>query len=114
MIPTCIWSTFGKTAKRIDQEIARIKSDGFVASYPHIDKSQLFDNQTDPDEITNLADKPEHAAKVADPMTRLKVDLTAFGNKHPLKVANPEPTELTPPLVKGKANKTRNAKKKPA
>ena len=82
--------------------------------YPHIDKTQLFDLQSDPHEITNLADKPEHAPKVADLMTRLKKDLTAFGDKHPLKVSNPEPAEWTPPVVKGKANKARNAKKKPA
>ena len=82
--------------------------------YPHIDKTQLFDLQSDPHEITNLADKPEHAPKVADLMTRLEKDLTAFGDKHPLKVSNPEPAEWTPPVVKGKANKARNAKKKPA
>ncbi|GDY07416.1 hypothetical protein LBMAG52_09020 [Planctomycetia bacterium] len=80
----------------------------------HIDKTQLFDLQSDPHETTNLADKPEHAAKVADLMTRLEQDLTAFGDKHPLKVANPEPAEWSPPVAKGKANKTRNAKKKPA
>ncbi len=82
--------------------------------YPHIDKTQLFDLQADPHEITNLADKPEHAAKVADLMTRLEKDLTAFGDKHPLKVSNPEPAEWTPPVANGKANKARNAKKKPA
>ena len=82
--------------------------------YPHIDKTQLFDLQADPHEITNLADKPEHAPKVADLMTRLEKDLTAFGDKQPLKVANPEPAEWTPPVAKGKANKARNAKKKPA
>ena len=82
--------------------------------YPHIDNTQFFDLQSDPHEITNLADKPEHAPKVADLMTRLEKDLTAFGDKHPLKVSNPEPAEWTPPVVKGKANKARNAKKKPA
>jgi arylsulfatase A-like enzyme len=30
--------------------------------YPHINRSQLFDLQNDPDEITDLAAKPEHAA----------------------------------------------------
>ena len=47
-------------------------------------------------------------------MTRLEKDLTASGDKHPLKVSTPEPAEWTPPVVKGKANKARNAKKKPA
>ena len=80
--------------------------------YPHIDKTQLFDLQADPHEIKNLADNPERAARVADLMTRLEQDLTAFGDKHPLKVSNPEPAEWTPPVVKGKAGKARNAKKK--
>ncbi|MFM9965668.1 MAG: sulfatase/phosphatase domain-containing protein, partial [Planctomycetaceae bacterium] len=82
--------------------------------YPHIDKTQLFDLQTDPHEITNLADKPEHAAKVADLMTRLEQDLTAFGDKHPLKVANPEPAEWSPPVTEGRLkNGSRTRKNRP-
>jgi hypothetical protein len=42
------------------------------------------------------------------------VRLTAFGDKHPLTVSNPEPAEWTPPVANGKRNKARNAKKKPA
>lgn len=32
--------------------------------YPYIDRTQLFDLQSDPDEMTNLATKPEHAERV--------------------------------------------------
>ncbi|MCE9526729.1 MAG: sulfatase-like hydrolase/transferase [Planctomycetales bacterium] len=37
--------------------------------YPQVDVTQLFDLQNDPDEITNLASKSEHAERVAS-MTR--------------------------------------------
>lgn len=33
--------------------------------YPEIDRTQLFDLQNDPQEITNLAPRPEHAQRVA-------------------------------------------------
>lgn len=33
--------------------------------YPKIGHAQLFDLQTDPHEITNLVDRPEHAPQVA-------------------------------------------------
>ena len=33
--------------------------------YPLIDHTQLFDLATDPDELVNLAERPEHQARVA-------------------------------------------------
>ncbi len=72
--------------------------------YPQVDKTQLFDLQADPFEIINLADKREHASKVADLMKRLEEDLIAFDDKQPLTVATPEPSEWTPPVVNRKAN----------
>jgi arylsulfatase A-like enzyme len=68
--------------------------------YPQVDKTQLFDLQTDPDEITNLANKPEYAAKIKELWTLLEADQRRFGDKTLLTVANPQPAEWTPPKEK--------------
>jgi arylsulfatase A-like enzyme len=65
--------------------------------YPQVDRTQLFDLQSDPHEATNLADKPEHAAKVAELLERLEKDMRESGDKAVLKVANPKPAEWHPP-----------------
>jgi len=39
--------------------------------YPQVDKTQLFDLQSDPHELTNLADKPEHKDRAAKMLQRL-------------------------------------------
>jgi len=52
--------------------------------YTHINRSQLFDLQNDPDELNDLAGKPEHEGKVKellDLMAKLQKD---FGDKAPL------------------------------
>ena len=68
--------------------------------YPLVDQTQLFDLQTDPHELTNLAGKPEHAAKVTEMMSLLEKEMAAHDDKHPLKVANPKPATWTPPAAK--------------
>ena len=65
--------------------------------YPQIDRTQLFDLQADPFEMTNLADKPEHAARVAELTALLEQQQQHFGDTAPLKVANPQPADWTPP-----------------
>ena len=45
--------------------------------YPQVDKTQLFDLRNDPHEVTNLADKPEHAARVAELTALLKKEQAA-------------------------------------
>jgi arylsulfatase A-like enzyme len=58
--------------------------------YPQINKSQLFDLQTDPHETNNLADNPSHAAKLKQ-MTSLLVDWQKkLGDTQPLVVENPK------------------------
>ena len=54
------------------------------------------DLQADPHETTNLADKPEHAAKLAELTTLLEKERTLFADPAPLKVANPQPSEWSP------------------
>jgi arylsulfatase A-like enzyme len=70
--------------------------------YPQIDKTQLFDLQNDPQEITNLASEPEHAGKVAELMALLEKELRQSGDTGVLQVANPKPAEWTPPVGKTK------------
>ena len=65
--------------------------------YPQVDRTQLFDLQNDPHELANLADKPEHAAKLAELTLLLEKEMAAHDDKQPLKVANPKPAEWTPP-----------------
>ena len=58
--------------------------------YPLVDKTQLFDLQTDPHELTNLADQPERAAKVAELTALLKTEMARYGDTAPLQVAKPQ------------------------
>jgi arylsulfatase A-like enzyme len=65
--------------------------------YPRVDRTQLFDLQADPYEVTNLAYKPGFAAKVAEMTTLLKKEMAYYGDKEPLVVAHPSPAEWSPP-----------------
>jgi arylsulfatase A-like enzyme len=68
--------------------------------YPLVDRTQLFDLAADPHELTNLADKREHAAKLAEMTALLEKEMRDHGDTAPLKVANPKPAEWTPPAKK--------------
>lgn len=70
--------------------------------YPQIDKTQLFDLQADPFETTDLAARPEHAAKVQEMLAKLEKQLAASGERDSLTVAKPSPAEWTPPVRKRK------------
>ncbi len=74
--------------------------------YPKVDRVQLFDLKTDPYEVTNLADKPEHAPKVAELTTLLEKQMTAFGDPAPLRPAKTGPAEWSPPAAPAKAGKS--------
>jgi arylsulfatase A-like enzyme len=65
--------------------------------YPLVDRTQLFDLAADPHELTNLAGKPEHAAKLAELTALLEKEMQRYGDTAPLKVANPQPADWTPP-----------------
>ncbi len=80
--------------------------------YPLVDRTQLFDLSSDPHELTNLADKPEHAVKVAELTALLTKEMATHADKSPLTVANPKPAEWTPPAPGNEP--TKQAKKKPA
>ncbi|WNC72815.1 sulfatase-like hydrolase/transferase [Thalassotalea psychrophila] len=40
--------------------------------YPHLKKTQLFNMQTDPNELVNLADNPEHTKRISAMMVKLE------------------------------------------
>ena len=54
--------------------------------YPLVDRTQLFDLTNDPHELVNLADKPEHAAKVAEMTVLLSQEMTRHADKFPLTI----------------------------
>jgi len=68
--------------------------------YPKVDKTQLFDLREDPDETTNLADKAEHAPKVADLTALLEKEMRRSGDRASLDDAKTTPAEWTPPAPK--------------
>ena len=49
--------------------------------YPKIEKFQLFDLKTDPDELTNLADAKEHGETLAAMKKLMAEQQVAFGDK---------------------------------
>ena len=72
--------------------------------YPEVNVTQLFDLETDPNEISNLADKPEHSARVKQLMGAMAADLKLHGDSIPLVVANPQPASWSPPKAKRPAS----------
>jgi hypothetical protein len=54
--------------------------------YPLVDRTQLFDLTNDPHELVNLADKPEHAAKVTEMTVLLTQEMTRHADKFPLTI----------------------------
>ena len=65
--------------------------------YPEVDRTQLFDLQSDPRELRNLADEPEQAARVKALMARLEQEMKAYEDPVPLVVAKPKSPGWTPP-----------------
>ncbi len=59
--------------------------------YPQINQTQLFDLQTDPGEMRDLAADPKYARQRARLTALLKQQQQAFGDQQPLRVAQPLP-----------------------
>ena len=79
--------------------------------YPQVDRTQLFDLQNDPHEATDLAGKPEHAAKVAELTSLLEKELQRSGDTGVLKVPNPKPAAWSPPVEGAKPRQNPGAGK---
>lgn len=70
--------------------------------YPDIDRTQLFDLKSDPMEITNLANQPEHSTKVMELTDRLEKAMQAAGDDVKLQNTTPKPADWTPPAKQKK------------
>jgi arylsulfatase A-like enzyme len=70
--------------------------------YPLIDKTQLFDLQTDPHELNDLSAKPEHAEKIKTLLAQTKNIQREIGDPVPLSVPNPKPAEWSPERLTAK------------
>jgi arylsulfatase A-like enzyme len=68
--------------------------------YPQIDRTQLFDLQADPAELTDLSARPEHAARVAAMTAALAAELQRLDDPIPFTVATPAPAAWSPPAPK--------------
>ncbi len=68
--------------------------------YPQINKSQLFDLQNDPHELSDLAEQPAYAVKVAEMMARLSAAQRDWGDTCSLTSANPAPAAWSPDKAK--------------
>jgi arylsulfatase A-like enzyme len=73
--------------------------------YPLVNRTQLFDLSSDPHELNNLADKPEHKAKLTELTAQLTQEMANHADSYPLSVANPKPAEWTPPAASGEPAK---------
>ena len=65
--------------------------------YPLVDQTQLFDLESDPHELTNLAGRSDYLSKLEELTGALQREMNAFADRCPLQVANPKPAAWTPP-----------------
>jgi arylsulfatase A-like enzyme len=77
--------------------------------YPLVDQTQLFDLNTDPHELNNLANKPEYISKLGELTALLKKEMEWYADTFPLVVANPKPADWIPPS-KGSQPKKKTVK----
>lgn len=70
--------------------------------YPYVNVTQLFDLQTDPDEMHNLADRREQKPRVEAMLRRLKEQQALYADDAPLSVKPPRPAKWVPPAARGK------------
>lgn len=81
------------------KSIQKALSDGRwkLIRYPHVDRTQLFDLQTDPYETKDLSVLPEHAGRIQDMLAKLAAEMKADGDSDPLTAAKIVPAEWKAP-----------------
>ena len=65
--------------------------------YPHVDRTQLFDLQTDPYETKDLAALPEHAERIQAMLAKLAAEMKTDGDNDPLTAAKILPADWKAP-----------------
>jgi len=65
--------------------------------YPHVDRTQLFDLQTDPYETTDLSAEPVQAERLKAMLAKLAAEMKADGDNDPLTAAKIVPAEWKAP-----------------
>ena len=73
--------------------------------YPHINQTQLFDLQHDPDEVHNLADETEQSQRIERMLAAMADWQRELGDSTPLTSATPRDPKFTPPPPEAKAEK---------
>jgi arylsulfatase A-like enzyme len=82
--------------------------------YPQVNVTQLFDLKTDPDEITNLAERPEQAQRIGKMTAELKRWQQSLGDTAPLVVDHPQDPRWDPSQAPAPAAGKAKAKAKQA
>ena len=79
--------------------IQKALSDGRwkLIRYPHVDRTQLFDLQSDPYETKDLSALPEHAERIKTMLAKLGTEMKADGDNDPLTAAKIVPAEWKAP-----------------
>ncbi|HSW47173.1 MAG TPA: sulfatase-like hydrolase/transferase [Phycisphaerae bacterium] len=75
--------------------------------YPEIDKTQLFDLQSDPDELKDLSGDPAQADRIKRMTGELANLQKQYGDTAPLTVSDPKDPTFTPPADKESSSPAR-------
>ena len=81
--------------------------------YPQVDRTQLFDLASDPDETRDLVADPAQAGRIADLTKRLENEMRSFGDNATLRVAQPKPAAWSPPAKGAEKKSAKKAAKAP-
>jgi arylsulfatase A-like enzyme len=85
------------------RNVQRAVTDGRwkLIRYPQVNVTQLFDLQSDPHEMQDLATRPEHAGKLKELLVRLSAEQAVHGDTLPLEASQTKAAAWTPPTVTG-------------
>jgi arylsulfatase A-like enzyme len=81
------------------KSIQKALSDGRwkLIRYPHVDRTQLFDLQSDPFETKDLSGEPAQAERIKAMLAKLAAEMKADGDNDPLTAAKILPAEWKAP-----------------